>query len=290
MAKQKEILDRMRNYSSLFSGKLFSEFLKYDDYTFFDNVISKYDSTKVGKDINTYKDYICYTYRELRKEYRSEYLYKNVFINDLLLKKYRIKDTVAISEFRVGNSIADIALFNGGSKAFEIKTELDSKDRLKGQLADYKKIFQECYIITHESLVEKYLQEDETVGVISLVERPRSLVMEEVRPAVVNNNIDRDTLIRSVRSSEYLNIVRKSFGELPEMNSFNMFDICREMLEHISYDELNVLFVEEIKKRKSNIKNIKGFQTELRQLCLGMNISDKDYEVLTGMLNKEIVL
>lgn len=286
----KNDITRLRSYSSIFSSKSFSDLLIYDDYTFINDNLQKYDASLIGKNINSYLDYIKYIYRELRKKYRNEYLYKNTFLTDVLLNKYGIKNTLAINEFKVGNSIADIVLFNGSSKVFEIKTELDTNIRLINQLKDYKKIFNECYIITHESLVDKYLKEDYNIGVIQLVERPRSVVLEEVRSAIKNEYIDAETLMKSLRTSEYKNIVKMYLGELPRMNSFNMYNLCSEIIKDIPNKELNRLFLAEIKKRKSSTSIINKFQMELRHLCLSMNIDDNMYEILNYKLCKPIKL
>lgn len=290
MTKSKKdiTLNKMRSYSSVFSSTSFSRLLQYDDYSFMDSKIERYDKQKIGKSIETYYDYIQYIYNELRKQYRNEYIYKNTFINELLIKTYGVKDTIAINEFRVGNSIADIVLFNGTSKAFEIKTELDSDKRLSSQLDDYTKIFNECYIITHKALVSKYLNVDKTIGIIELIEKPRSLKMREIRPAIKNRNIDPETIIRSIRTNEYKSIVKQYYGELPEMNSFNMFNICNKLIKEIPPEQLSDLFIEQLKTRKSNTSFIKMFYKELRQIGLALNIGDKRYHQLTVKLNQPI--
>jgi hypothetical protein len=284
-------LDRMRSYSAVFSSTSFSKVLKGHDLSFIDSKIKRYDENtiKSGK-VSTYLEYIRHIYAELSKNYRNEYFYKNSFINNLLLKEYGVKDTIAINEFRVGNSIADIVLFNGSSKAFEIKTELDSKRRLKGQIADYTKIFDECYIITDESLIEKYSNENDWVGLIALQKLPRSIKMKEVRKAKRNETINPETLIRSIRTSEYKSIVQQFYGELPEMNSFNMFDVCFQLMKEIPLDILRSLFIDVLKTRKSNTVLLKSFQKELRQLALAMQIDEKKYQHLLAKLNNPINL
>ncbi len=207
-----------------------------------------------------------------------------------MLDQYGIKDTVAINEFRVGNSIADIVMFNGTSKAFEINTELDSNKRLSSQLADYSKIFKKCYVITHESLTEKYLFEDDHIGIIEFIEHPKSVAMREVRSAIENQTIDVETLIRSIRTHEYKSIIKNYFGELPEMNSFNMFEICKEMMKHIPNETLNQLFIGELKKRKSNTNILEIFHKELRQLFFAMNLNEKSFRELDYKLSKHINL
>lgn len=288
IAIQNNHLDKMRSYSSVFSGSLFAKLLEQDDYSFLNLKIERYDLPKVGKQVITYYDYIRYIYSELRKQYRNEYIYKNTFINDLLLKKYGVKNTVVINEFRIGNSIADVVMFNGTSKAFEIKTELDSNKRLSSQLADYIKLFKECYVITHESLTSKYLLEDDQIGIIELVEQRQSVVLREVRPPKINKNIDPDTLIRTIRTNEYKNIVKQHYGELPEMNSFTMFEICRELIKQIPQDQLHNSFIAELKKRKTNTDIIDRFPTELRQVCLSMNASAISCQKLERKLKEKI--
>jgi hypothetical protein len=226
----------------------------------------------------------------LRKQYRNEYIYKNTFINEILINDYGIKDTIVINEFRVGNSIADLVMFNGTSKAFEIKTELDTDKRLSGQLIDYKKVFKECYIVTHESLTSKYLKEDNSIGIIELIETPRGLKMQEVRPAIKNKEVDPETIMRCLRTNEYKSIIKKYYKELPEMNSFNMFNICKELMFQIPNDILNLFFIEQLKFRKSNTSKINTHIKELRQIGIALNLDTNLSGQLITKLNTPIKL
>lgn len=284
-------INKLRSYSSIFSSTSFNKLLKFDDYSFIDSKIEQYDQNMIGKTIITYYDYIRYVYNSLRKQYKNEYIYKNTIINELLIKGYGVKDSVLINEFRVSNSIADIVMFNGTSKAFEIKTELDTDKRLVNQLSDYSKIFKESYIVTHESLIDKYLKAaDSQYGVISLVETSRSLKLEEIRPARIDISIDSSVLMKSLRADEYKNIVKSHFGELPIMNSFNMYDICNELMTQIPDHELNDLFIDQLKKRKTNTLQLKTYYKELRQISLSMNLNEKLYNNLYFKLNKPITI
>ncbi|MUP37739.1 sce7726 family protein [Labilibaculum euxinus] len=280
--------EKLRSYSTIFSSTSFNRLLLYNDYSFINHNIKTYDISKIGSLFENYYEYIRFVYGELRKQYRNEYIYKNTLINEILIKKYSVKETIAINEFRVGNSIADIVMFNGTSKAFEIKTELDSNTRLKGQLNDYTKIFKENYIVTHESLVDKYLKEDASAGIIQIVECPRSLKIEEIRPVKINNDIDPNILIRSLRTEEYKSIVKNYYGSLPKMTSFNMFKICSELIQNIPQESLNSLFINQMKKRKSNMNEISSFYKELRQIGLAMNLDQKNYNKLQSKLTAQI--
>ena len=282
--------EKMRSYASIFSSTSFLQLLKRNDFDFINKKIERYDGDKVGKNLFTYFDYIKYTYDSLKKDYRCEYVYKNELINELILKRYGTNNTVVINEFKVGNSIADMVLFNGTSKAFEIKTELDSGKRLLGQLSDYTKIFKECYVLTHESLITKYLDADDTIGIIAIVKTGNSYKMEEVRKASISEEIDANILIRSLRTQEYKNIIATYFGGLPCVNNFQMFDECSRLMKQIPQKELNNLFIAELKKRTSNTQFLQDFYKELRQLCLSLKISTKDYQLLNLKLSQPITL
>jgi hypothetical protein len=284
-------LERMRSYSTIFSSTSFSKLLKVNDLEFINSKVKRFDETKLlAGEFITYSDYIHYVYSELSKKYRNEYFYKNSFINYKLLKEYGVKDTVVVNEFKVGNSIADIVLFNGSSKAFEIKTELDSNRRLQGQIADYTKVFDYCYIITDASLIDKYLCESDILGVIALDKLSRTVKLTEIRKAGKNDNIDPETLMRCIRTSEYKNIVTKFYGELPDMNSFNMFEICSRLIRKIPPLQLRQLFLNEIKTRKSNTSSLKHFKKELRQVALAMQLDERKYQKIISKLNEPINL
>ncbi len=282
--------EKLRSYASVFSSTSFLQLLKRDDFEFINKKIERYDGAKVGTSLFTYSDYIKYAYNSLKKDYRCEYIYKNELINELLLKKYGTKNTVVINEFKVGNSVADMVLFNGTSKAFEIKTELDSEKRLIGQLNDYTRIFKECYVVTHESLIEKYLITDEKIGIIAITKKGHSHRMEEIRKAVVSDEIDVNVLMRSIRTQEYKNIIVNYFGQLPHVNGFRMFDECSLLMKQIPNNKLNDLFIAELKKRASNTQLLQSFYKELRQLCLSLKISQKDYQLLDLKLSQPIKL
>jgi hypothetical protein len=111
-----------------------------------------------------------------------------------------------------------------------------------------------------------------------------------VRPAKENKDIDLDTLIRSIRTGEYKSIVKKHYGELPEMNSFNMFETCKGLMKEIPGEQLHYLFIDELKKRKSNTNIINTFSIELRQMCFVLNIDLYLYRELDCKLIKRIII
>ncbi len=92
----------------------------------------------------------------------------NEFINNLFLKYYvcervvkyylirkllGLTNDIVAFEMAIGDSRIDVCRINGGSYAYEIKTEYDSFDRLSSQMNDYMKAFEKVYVVIPRSRV-----------------------------------------------------------------------------------------------------------------------------------------
>lgn len=129
-----------------------SDVLSYGDFGAIDRVWQICDRDNPRYVGTTYAEYLADLYAMLMRDYRCEYVFKNEVINKILFRHFTHPDTVAFSEFRVNQSIADLAMFNGKSRAYEIKTDYDSDKRLAHQLADFKSysssvIFGKFYVV-----------------------------------------------------------------------------------------------------------------------------------------------
>ena len=289
MAKNKENIDmnRLRSYSSAFSRSVFSDILSYSDFSQLDWLNGKYGE-KLPEGCS-YLDYLSYMYRTLSRFYRCEYVFKNEIINQLLLKRYGTQNTIAFNEFKVGDSIVDFAMMNGESKAFEIKTQLDTPRRLKKQMYDYRKIFNKCYVVVDVSECEYYANHlDEATGIVALSYKRGNIILDEYRPAKRIEGIDSDVMMKCLRTCEYENIVREYFGELPDVPTYNLFEACKDQISHIDSAILNCLFLQEIKKRKSPTGYLKDSPKILRQIILSLNLTPKNQETLISKLNNPI--
>lgn len=281
-------IEQLHYYASLFSGSVVLRSLKYNDNTFAHRLLRRYDSDLINSGL-TYWDYLNYVYRVLEKNYCNEYVYKNTFITEWLIKEFSLKNTIAFSEFRIGSAIADLALFNGISKAFEIKTELDSDKRLISQLDEYSKIVEECYIVVPEEQVTDYLtMVDPSVGVLAVKRGLRSLKIELRRNACKNKSVDINVLMSSVRCDEYKWMTTQAYGSLPDVSCFEMFDACKDLLGRLQADVLHRLFCEAVKKRKNITRKLKAVPRSARQFCLAMDLNDKNFAKLNELYSQPI--
>lgn len=273
----------LRNYSSAFSRSAFTDVLNYDDFTNFDRILHNCKTFERS----TYFELITFLYSNISQNYRCEYVYKNELIKHLL--KYGTKNTVFFNEFRAGNSIADLAVFNGESKAFEIKTEYDTPRRLDKQLEDYKSFFDRCYLVIAEKKLEEYMSiSDKSTGIICMSKRNGRIRMEEIRSATQNNHFDASSMMSCLRTEEYKNITTSLGFITDNIPGYELYSYCKNIIINADPKLVRTYFIREIKKRKNNTALLRRFPMPLRQIMLSLNLSDIKAEKLIILLNKKI--
>lgn len=281
-------IDMLRSFSLVFSRSVFKDIIDYNDFSRLDAIVEQYDID--NHSAVTYGDVIRKIYRAIRKKYCCEYVYKNEFITKILINHYGTSSTVVFNEFKIPPSIVDIALFNGESKAFEIKTEYDSPKRLSSQLENYSMFFDKCYLIVSEDLLDKYIHLiDEKIGVLLLSHTKTSVELTQYRDAHKNQDINIDLLMRVLHTQEYKNIIEAYYGAVPNVSCFKMFDCCFEMMRQIPLEVLRPLIIKEIKNRKNNTSLLRLSPVELRQIALSLNLKRDEIVVLKESLNRPIL-
>lgn len=279
-------INQLRDYSSLFSRGAVTSWMK-NDFQSINVKIQRYDKKWLNSNRATYLDYIKYVYKILESKYQNEYILKNTFLNKWLIKEVGHENSQVFSEFRVGSAIADLVMFNGTSKAFEIKTEMDSPKRLNFQLENYRKAFNEIYLILPHSKVKQYEHCDEEVGIITF--SPDTEEKFQIhRKSVANEIVDKDTIMKILHTQEYKSIVREHYGFLPSMTSFNQFDLCRELLLDIPNGQLNLYFIKFMKARQQENALSKRSYREFNQMSLAMKLSPDERNNLIARLKSPI--
>lgn len=279
----KELI-RLKDLSSAFSRSAFIDVLNYNDYSHFNWLASKYGLLKCA----TYSDLLRKSYSLISRYYRCEYVYKNELIK-LLLKKYGTRNSVYFSEFRVGNSIADMVMFNGESKAFEIKTEYDTPRRLEKQMDDYKRFFDKCYIVVPDDRVDEYYGfVESTTGIITMSRDNGRIILKEIRHAEQNVRFESEALMSCLRTEEYKNIVLSLGKSLDGVAGYDMYTFCYQVISKATPDDLRDLFLCEVKKRKNNTALLRKYPMSIRQMMLSLNLSEDKANKLLKLLNINI--
>ena len=198
---------------------------------------------------STNGEIISEIYRYVGNAYRNEYFYKNTLLNKLIINAHRINTTTALTEVPISKSKADFIMINGKAVVYEIKTELDTFERLKTQLTDYYKAFGHVCVVTSESqleLLQAKLQ-NSPVGIYVLTKR--NTIHRVKEPEVFRASLDINCIFKILNKPEYESIVQKLVGSLPDVTPVNYYKACKDIICSRTIDEVYPLFLKELKKR-----------------------------------------
>lgn len=201
--------------------------------------VSNGDFSHLAKIVQAYKnnfdsiltlaDIFDFCFDKLKKEYRNEYFYKNLIANKLLMGRHSLRTSTMLSEFRVGANKADCVIINDISTCYEIKTDFDNLNRLKGQLASYLELFDKVYVVVSDKHLKSVLiAVPEEVGIINLTNKN---TLKEIKKAeLVKSELNIPMLMHSLRSEEYKDLVESIYGYIPPVSNMEIFSACEELL------------------------------------------------------------
>lgn len=229
-------------------------------------------------------------YSLLSKSYRNEYFYKNTIINKLLIGRHSINTTMALTELPLNKSKADIILINGKAVVYEIKTELDSLQRLNNQILDYYTVFDHVEVITDDTHLDKVLEiyRDSTVGISVLTKR--NTISQKKEPIKNRVSLSHESIYKVLRKDERKQIVSYFYKNIP---TFDQFSEYKEMFKLFRQIEINLLYDQfiYILKKRNMIKYInKQFLEvpyELKSLFYFSQIKEEDYYHLKMVLGED---
>ena len=279
MAKNNIILNK------IFTKATFNKLISENKCQPYSSIISDY-----LYDINLKNNYqiIKEIYEFMNKEYRNEYYYKNTLINKLLIGRRRLNTTTALTEVPIYKSKADFILINQNAVVYEIKTELDTLDRLEQQLSDYYKAFTRVCVVTYQGNYKKVyeLLKDTNVGIYILTEK--NTISVRKKSVEDSSYLEYDVIFKILRKNEFENILLDYYGELPSATPAFYYDECFKIMLDIEINKLHKYMLNELKKRiyieKENF--IKSVPYELKFLIYFSEYKQLDYDKLNKFLEK----
>ncbi|TCL59714.1 hypothetical protein EDC14_10387 [Hydrogenispora ethanolica] len=227
-------------------------------------------------------------YKIMTYNYRNEYFYKNTLLNKLLLAKHSLKTTTALTEMPIGKSKADFILINGKAVVYEIKTELDSFERLENQLSDYYKAFDHVCVVTCEDNFDKLddLLNNSPVGIYILTKRNTLSLRKE--PSKDDSRLDSKIMFKLLRKAEFENIIKIHYGEIPVVSQVNHYNQCYKLFKNIHLEKSYYYMLNELKKRTNiEIEEYKNIPYELKFLAYFAKFKKGEYQQLNLFLNNE---
>jgi hypothetical protein len=204
-------------------------------------------------------------WEELSANYRNEYVYKAELANKLIFGRHSPRTAGLHVEFPVGRSIVDIAVFNGTSTAYEIKTEFDSARRLQTQTDDYLKVFDEVFVVAHPSMAQSYANVvAPRVGVLAL---SAGGSLSVVKQSISNrNNVAGATVFRCLRRAEYLQAVEAALQSKLDYPNGIIAKKCEEQFCKFDPEEAHRIFVDAMRRRQTDPQTV-AFVSQLPR-CL----------------------
>lgn len=269
----------------IFTQSIFKNLLDNQHDATYCTVVKKYINNPEAK---TNRELISALYKTIGKSYRNEYFYKNTILNKLLLGRHSPRTTTALTEIPIAKSKADFVLINGKAIVYEIKTELDTFERLDSQLADYYKAFSRVCVVTCESNHDYISQKlrDTPVG-ICLLTKKNTLSMQK-EPMENFSSVVLSVMFKILRKNEYESVIKKYYGELPKVTSFNYYSACQKLFCDLQMDVAYEFFLRELKKRqKVDVLEYSDVPYELKFLIYFSRFGKENYLELHKFLTRK---
>lgn len=185
-----------------------------------------------------------------KKEFRHEYAYKAALTHKILLGTHNLNTASMMTEFRVGLSKADVAILNGTSTVYEIKSERDRLDRLQGQIESYRTVFAKVNIITgenHLQAIEALVPKD--VGILLLNGRNKITIIRNACDAP--ERTIPTAIFESITRQEALAILRLLDIEAPKVPNTLAHVALRECFAKLNPTKTHECMVTVLKNTRS---------------------------------------
>lgn len=229
-------------------------------------------------------------YAVLFHTYRSEYIYKNVIAQKILLGTHSLNTTFMLTEFRSGACRADALLLNGTSTVYEVKSAYDTMGRLSRQIQAYRQLFDKVCVVTAPSQVEEVKKHiDDDIGLIVLNDRNNLSRIQE--PTSIKNTVLPEAIFDSLRRPEYEAIIKEKFGAVPDVPNTQIYQACLELFRTLDSVDAHDAMVSALKKRggsKRLNEFIESVPHSLKAASLSCKLSSCEQARFSHLLNTEI--
>lgn len=281
MNKNNIILNRF------FTQNVFFDMIHNKNNSTFGTVIQRYVSDTDDKNIGSL---ISEIYKYMSKEYRNEYFYQNTLLNKLLLGKHSVNTTTAITQIPINKSKADFILINGKAVVYEIKTELDTFDRLESQLRDYYMAFDHVCLVTSERQYKRAasILADSPVGIYVLTSQNTISTKLKKDPISYSSALDYSAIFKVLNKREFENIIFQYYGDLPETSQAFYYSECFKRFAKLPILEAYNLALVQLKKRNKILHyELDKVPYELKSLVYFSNFNKKNWKTFNTFLSEE---
>lgn len=286
-------IERLRLLACVFTRPAFAEMARTGDYRAPFRGLLKAgvatEPTQAGQQLGAVFDS---AWAQLAKGYRNEYVYKNDLASRLIFGRHSPRTAGFQLELPVGRSIVDVAVVNGTSTAYEIKTEYDTPRRLQSQTGDYLKVFDKVFVVTHPAHVARFERElDPRVGLIAMSPTGAMSVQRDAQSNA--HNVDPSAVFRCLRRAEYLAAIGDIFGSIPQLPNGLIGAHCEKLFATVSPQEAHESFIKAIRARttdENTVQFVANLPSCLRALGYATPLSKRQRTEILALLSKEVGL
>jgi len=229
-------------------------------------------------------------YEGLFAGYRNEYVFKNEITKRILLGKHSLRTARLLSEFCVKDVKVDVAVINGTSSAYEIKTDLDDFDRLSRQLARYSLVFDRVYVVTSE-LISDAVAKRIPVHVGQVILTRKGSLSTRKKALSNRGNTDPDAIFQSLRLSE-IEDIGEAFGVQryvgPNLHRRRHY---LNSFRQMGPEQAHQGMVDVLRKREihgAQLELIRGAPGSMKHLCLSRQLTVTGYRAVAEALDARL--
>lgn len=222
-----------------------------------------------------------YLYRYLFRCHRGEYIYKSTLLNKIVFGMHSPRTSSAFEELHIGESIADFVVINGRATVYEIKTELDTLQRLDAQIADYYTAFDNVVIVCGNHNVDEIVRRygESAVGIVVL--NNRGQLSKRKAPDSVFEHLTHRAMFDILRKKERDDVLQNLGVELVPVTPVTHYARRLEDFERIPLEMAYAEFLRVLKQRGREIDPdaVERLPKELRMLGYFTGISEQGSKV-----------
>ena len=123
--------ERLAAISRLFSSSVVREMARTGKSAMFARLVKSSRLMDSLSEVKLVSGFFEEAFSLLKREgFRHEYIYKAALTHKVLLGTHSLQTASMLTEFRVGECKADVAILNGTATVYELKSERDSLKRL----------------------------------------------------------------------------------------------------------------------------------------------------------------
>ena len=225
-----------------------------------------------------------------REGYRHEYIYKAALTHKILLGRHSLNTASMLNEFRVGECKADIAILNGTSTVYEVKSERDSLSRLERQVAAYAEVFAQVYVIAGENHVAAVIASVPVdVGVLRLNCRHQISTMREAADRSARTSPS--AIFDSIRTPEARMILQSRGVEVPIVPNTELNSVLRKLFTKLDPLDAHDGMVQVLKKTRNLLPLsdlVAQLPHSLQTAALSVSLRKVDHKRLVAAVNTRL--